>query len=152
MIYPLTPVLLNCFNCIFRHLELELLTQFPAPNVEKYLYLWKIDISNIDFNALTKYLSKTIFLKFSAFSVALRHDWDRIYPGLAGQGLINKDFRDLLETNILLSFLSATWEHVEPCIKKLDMSKSLTCALPLRENNTNSLFTAGKSCFSWAKN
>ena len=31
----LTLVLLNCFNCIFRHLKLE----FPAPNVEKYLYL-----------------------------------------------------------------------------------------------------------------
>ena len=32
-------VLLNCFNCIFRHLKLELLTQFPALNDEKYYYL-----------------------------------------------------------------------------------------------------------------
>ena len=32
-------VLLNCFNCIFRHLKLELLTQFPASNDEKYYYL-----------------------------------------------------------------------------------------------------------------
>ena len=35
----LTLVLLNCFNCIFRHLKLELLTQFPASNDEKYYYL-----------------------------------------------------------------------------------------------------------------
>ena len=37
---PLTLVLLNCLNCIFRHLKLELLTQFPASNEEKYLYLF----------------------------------------------------------------------------------------------------------------
>ena len=43
----LTLVLLNCFNCIFRHLKLELLTQFPALNDEKYHYLWKIDMSKI---------------------------------------------------------------------------------------------------------
>ena len=42
-----TIVLLNCFNCIFRHLKLELLTQFPASNYEKYYYLWNIDISNV---------------------------------------------------------------------------------------------------------
>ena len=40
-------VLLNCFNCIFRHLKLELLTQFPASNDEKYYYLWKIDMFKI---------------------------------------------------------------------------------------------------------
>ena len=45
-----TLILLNWFNCTFRHLELELLTQFPAPNDEKYLYFWKIDISNIVFS------------------------------------------------------------------------------------------------------
>ena len=43
----LTLVLLNCFNCIFRHLKLELLTQFPASNDEKYYYFWKIDMSKI---------------------------------------------------------------------------------------------------------
>ena len=43
----LTLVLLNCFNCIFRHLKLELLTQFPASNDEKYYYLWKTDIPKI---------------------------------------------------------------------------------------------------------
>ena len=43
----LTLVLLNCFNCIFRHLKLELLTQFPASNDEKYYYLWKINMSKI---------------------------------------------------------------------------------------------------------
>ena len=35
----LTLVLLDCFNCIFRHLKLELLTQFPASNDENYYYL-----------------------------------------------------------------------------------------------------------------
>ena len=35
----LTLVLLNRFNCIFRHLKLELLTQFPDSNDEKYNYL-----------------------------------------------------------------------------------------------------------------
>ena len=35
----LTRVMLNCFNCIFRHLKLELLTQFPPSNDEKYYYL-----------------------------------------------------------------------------------------------------------------
>ena len=35
----LSLVLLNCFNCIFRHLKLKLLTQFPASNDEKSYYL-----------------------------------------------------------------------------------------------------------------
>ena len=30
------------FFCIFRHLKLELLTQFPASNNEKYRYFSKI--------------------------------------------------------------------------------------------------------------
>ena len=38
-----TLVLLNCFNCIFNHLKLELLTQFPASIDEKYRY-WYIGI------------------------------------------------------------------------------------------------------------
>ena len=33
-----TLVLLNCCNCIFRHLEL---TQFPAPNAEKFVYFFE---------------------------------------------------------------------------------------------------------------
>ena len=36
----LTLVLLNCFKLFFIHLKLELLTQFPASNDEKYFYLW----------------------------------------------------------------------------------------------------------------
>ena len=40
--FQLTLVLLNCYNCIFRHLKLELLTQFPASNDEKYRYYSKI--------------------------------------------------------------------------------------------------------------
>ena len=35
------------FNCIFRHSKLELLTQFPASNDEKYYYLWKKYMSKI---------------------------------------------------------------------------------------------------------
>ena len=38
----LTFALLDCFKHIFRHLKLELLTQFPASNDEKYLYFMKI--------------------------------------------------------------------------------------------------------------
>ena len=40
----LTLVLLNRVYCIFRHLKLELLPQFPASNDKKYLYFLKIDI------------------------------------------------------------------------------------------------------------
>ena len=43
----LTLVLLNCFNCIFRHLKLELLTEFPAFSNEKYYYLWQKYMSKI---------------------------------------------------------------------------------------------------------
>ena len=32
----------------FRYLKLELLSQFPASNKKKYVYLWKIDICKID--------------------------------------------------------------------------------------------------------
>ena len=41
LIKRLTLVLLNCFNCIFCHLKLELLTPFPASNDEKYEYFSK---------------------------------------------------------------------------------------------------------------
>ena len=41
VIQILTLVLLNCFNCIFRHLKLELLTQFPASNDKKILLFMK---------------------------------------------------------------------------------------------------------------
>ena len=44
----LTLVLLNCLNFIFRHLKLELLTQFPAANDEKYFYFLKIYIFLIE--------------------------------------------------------------------------------------------------------
>ena len=33
------------FVCIFRHLKLELLTQFPASNDEEYFHLWEICVS-----------------------------------------------------------------------------------------------------------
>ena len=41
------PCAAKVFAFIFRHLKLELLTQFPASNDIKYLCLWKIDLSNI---------------------------------------------------------------------------------------------------------
>ena len=41
--------LFNCFYCIFRHLKLELLTQFPASNDKKYIFIWNIAISQIEF-------------------------------------------------------------------------------------------------------
>ena len=46
-LWVLTLVLLNCFNFIFSHLKLELLTQFPASNNKNFYYLWKIDMSKI---------------------------------------------------------------------------------------------------------
>ena len=50
----LTLVLLNCFICIFRHLKLELLTQFPASNDEKYDFLWKMNMcENYHFDQLS---------------------------------------------------------------------------------------------------
>ena len=45
---PLTLVLLIFFKLFLNHLKLELLTQFPASNDEKYFYLWKINISQIE--------------------------------------------------------------------------------------------------------
>ena len=36
------------FQIIFRHLKLELLTQYPASNDEKYFHLWKINICQIE--------------------------------------------------------------------------------------------------------
>ena len=35
---------------IFRHLKLELLTQFPALNDEKYTYFWKIENFSVRLN------------------------------------------------------------------------------------------------------
>ena len=35
----LTPVLLNCLFLFFIHSKLQLLTQYPASNDEKYLYI-----------------------------------------------------------------------------------------------------------------
>ena len=68
---PLNLVLLNCFNCIFRHLKLELLMQFPASNDEKYYYLWKTDMSKIKFGS-TKHLLKTILSKLSDICIDLK--------------------------------------------------------------------------------
>ena len=42
------PCAAESFASIFSHSKLELLTQFPASNDEKYLYFGKIDISNIE--------------------------------------------------------------------------------------------------------
>ena len=74
IINALTLVLLKCFNCIFRHLKLELLTQFPASNDEKYSSLWKI---NISWASTTEY-----FINFSGVLFGLKLSWKRIYRGL----------------------------------------------------------------------
>ena len=60
IIIHLTLVLLNCFNCIFRHLKLELQTQFPASNDEKYRYFFKnIHVLNWVI-LLTEHLPQTV--------------------------------------------------------------------------------------------
>ena len=46
--YTVIPSAVELFVSIFRHLKLELLTQFPASNDEKYLYLRKINIFIIE--------------------------------------------------------------------------------------------------------
>ena len=43
----LIPCDAELFVAIFRDLKLELLRQFPGSNDEKYLNVWKIDISKI---------------------------------------------------------------------------------------------------------
>ena len=43
-----TPCPAELFQLYFCHLKLELLTQFPASNDEKYHYVWKIGMSNIE--------------------------------------------------------------------------------------------------------
>ena len=48
------------FAFIFRHLKLELLTQFPASNDEKYLYSWKNRHLQYQIIVLTKHLPKDI--------------------------------------------------------------------------------------------
>ena len=52
----------------FIHLKLELLTQFPASNDEKYVYLWKMAITEIelfDYLASTKsYVTNLIIFYF----------------------------------------------------------------------------------------
>ena len=77
-------MLFNIVMPIFRHLKLELITQFPASNDTNYLYLWKVDISNIELLLLT---TKNNFIKFRDISIDLKPAWNRIYTGLAGQGL-----------------------------------------------------------------
>ena len=68
----LTRVMLNCFNCIFRHLKMELLTQFPASNDEKYYYFLKIDLSKIKLlDQLSIFVLKTILSKLSDIFIDL---------------------------------------------------------------------------------
>ena len=52
-------VLLNCFNYIFLHLNLELLTQFPAPNDKNIFIFLKIHFLNLVI-LLAGHLSQTI--------------------------------------------------------------------------------------------
>ena len=53
-------MLRNCLGLFFIHLKLELLTQFPAPNDEKYFYLCKnIRLQNVVIR-LTDHLPRNI--------------------------------------------------------------------------------------------
>ena len=63
----LNPYPAELFQLYFSSFRAGIATQFPAPNVEKYIYLWKIDISNIEFSGLTKYVSKTNFSNLVLF-------------------------------------------------------------------------------------
>ena len=62
----------NSFYCIFRHLKLELLTQFPALNDEKYVYLLKITSSKLNYY-LTNWASTTNYII---------HFSDKLFKGL----------------------------------------------------------------------
>ena len=44
----INPGAAELFAVIFRHLKLELLTQFPTSNDEIYSYIWEINISYIE--------------------------------------------------------------------------------------------------------
>ena len=43
----MNPYAAECLSLFFIHLKLELLTQIPASNDEKYAHLWKIVIYKI---------------------------------------------------------------------------------------------------------
>ena len=60
----LTSCAAELFNSIFRHLKLELLTQFPASNDEKLCLFYKIDISGL---GLTLVLLITTIVVFNVF-------------------------------------------------------------------------------------
>ena len=55
----INPYAAELFVSIFHNLKLELLTQFPASNDEKYLYLWKIQKSKIDKFKINYLIRKT---------------------------------------------------------------------------------------------
>ena len=80
--HSLTLVQLNCFNCIFLHLELKLLTQFPAPNEEKDLFFGKYATSK--FSYLSDWASTTNYIiHFCDILFGLKSAWNRIYTGVA---------------------------------------------------------------------
>ena len=79
-------LMLPFFQTIFRHLKLELLTQFPVSNDEKYLYLCKNRcLQNVIFR-LTKHLSQNI-LGIRVVFIGLKFNWKRIYSVPAAWGL-----------------------------------------------------------------
>ena len=79
---------LNCSHCyIFRHLKLEMLTQYPATNNEKYLYVfWKCTSSKL--NDLTNCTSRPNYIiHFSDILFGLIFNI-RKYMGAAGVNII----------------------------------------------------------------
>ena len=88
--YLLPLVLVNCIiNCISRHLKLELLTQFPASNDEKYLYFVKIYILLKHWNFQNDIIWKTRHLLYLfQWRCIMLYTLLKTYLHLAGQRLI----------------------------------------------------------------
>ena len=77
---------------IFIHLKLELLTQFPASNDEKYFYLSKISSK---FNYLTRASTINYIIHFSDVYLGLESVWNCIH---GTHTFSNTEFKDFLRT------------------------------------------------------
>ena len=81
----------SCGKTVWMRLKaspaLKGLTQFPASNDEKYLYSCRNRHQQYWIIWLTKNLPKNCFIKFNDSFVDLKHTLNRLYTGLAGQGL-----------------------------------------------------------------
>ena len=81
-------VLLNCFYCMFCHLKLEFLTQFPTSN-EKNIFIYFFKYTSSKLSCLTNWASTTNYIiHFSDILFGLKSVWNCIYTDVAGP-LIN---------------------------------------------------------------